>query len=89
MSAPFLLPRVLDLGAAGPLWSALAGLRGQSLTLDASEVERFGGLCLQVLLAARTAWAGDGFQIINPSPAFCAGAELMGAANLCGAKEAP
>jgi chemotaxis protein CheX len=75
------LPAVLDLAAAGPLQTALLGLRGKPATLDASEVQRMGGLCLQVLLAARTAWATDGhaFRLCQPSPAFTEATELMAA----------
>jgi chemotaxis protein CheX len=35
-------------------------LRGQPLDIDASQVERLGGLCLQVLISARNTWQGDG-----------------------------
>jgi chemotaxis protein CheX len=65
MSAPvadsvIALPAVLDIRAAAPLQAKFLALRGQPLTLDASAVERLGGLCLQVLLSARAAWAADG-----------------------------
>ncbi len=75
------LPQILDFAAAAPLRAELAAARGAPLELDASAVERLGGLCVQVLLAAEAAWRGDGqaFQIINPSPAFAEAARLMGA----------
>ncbi|WP_420472004.1 MULTISPECIES: STAS domain-containing protein [unclassified Brevundimonas] len=60
MSASVVLPSVLDIRAAGPLQAEILGLRGQPLTVDASGVDRLGGLCLQVLLSARTTWAADG-----------------------------
>jgi len=60
MSASVVLPPVLDIRAAGPLQAEILGLRGQPLTIDASAVERLGGLCLQVLLSARSTWAADG-----------------------------
>ncbi|MDQ8029022.1 MAG: STAS domain-containing protein [Brevundimonas sp.] len=60
MSTPVILPSVLDIRAAGPLQAEILGLRGQPVTLDASAVERLGGLCLQVLLSARSTWAADG-----------------------------
>lgn len=60
MAAAVVLPAVLDIRAAGPLQAEILGLRGQPLTLDASAVERLGGLCLQVLLSARSTWAADG-----------------------------
>jgi len=60
MAAAVVLPAVLDIRAAAPLKAEILGLRGQPLTLDASAVERLGGLCLQVLLSARSTWAADG-----------------------------
>ena len=75
------LPAVLDLGAAAPLHAAFATARGAALEVDASGVERLGGLCLQVILAAQAAWAADGkaFAIINPSSGFMNAAGVMGA----------
>ena len=66
------LEAVLDLGAAERLHAQLMGLRGQPIDIDASKVERLGGLCLQVLLAARKSWAADGqdVQLSASSPAF-------------------
>ena len=46
------LAPILDLKAAGPLRGALLERRGHPLELDAADVQRLGGLCLQVLLAA-------------------------------------
>jgi chemotaxis protein CheX len=80
------LPQILDVHAAAPLKAELVRMRGGAVELDASDVERLGGLCLQVLLAARAAWGADScsFRIINPSTAFAEAARLMGAADLCG-----
>lgn len=66
------LEPVLDLGAAERLHAQLVGLRGQSLEIDASQVERLGGLSLQVLISARNTWATDGHKatISTASPAF-------------------
>jgi chemotaxis protein CheX len=74
------LPGILDFTAAKPLWESLTAARGQALALDASEVERLGAPCLQVLLAAKSAWAADNteFHIAAPSPAFVAAASTMG-----------
>ncbi|WP_296600357.1 STAS domain-containing protein [Phenylobacterium sp.] len=74
----------LDMTAAGPLHKELLGRRGKPVTLDASQVRRLGGQCLQVLLSAQSTWAADGadFQIVNPSPEFADGLALMGAAHL-------
>jgi chemotaxis protein CheX len=76
-----LLPEVLDLTAAGPLAADLLGLRGAAMTLDASQVKRLGGLCLQVLLAAQAAWDADGqtFRVAARSPAFDEALALFGA----------
>ena len=54
------LEPVLDLGAAERLHARLTELRGQPLDIDASQVERLGGLCLQVLISARDTWRADG-----------------------------
>ncbi len=61
------LAPVLDLNAAVPLRSLILMHRGQDLDLDAAAVERIGGLCLQVLLAARQTWLADQktMRIIN------------------------
>ena len=56
------LPPVLDLQAADPLRAELLSLRGRPLQVDASQVNRLGGLCLQVLMSARKLWAEGGFS---------------------------
>ena len=58
--AKLLLEPVLDLGAAERLHARLMEVRGQPLDIDASQVERLGGLCLQVLISARNTWRADG-----------------------------
>ena len=80
------LPARLDLNAAGPLAEQLSRLRRRAVVIDASEVERLGGLCLQVLLSARAAWAADGaaFEVGNRSPAFQEDLVLFGAGELGG-----
>ncbi len=79
--AAITLAETLDLCAAGPLAGALMALRGQDLDIDASEVRRVGGQCLQVLLAAGKTWATDGHALTfaNPSPDFADGMALLGA----------
>lgn len=78
------LPAILDLGAAAPLRLQLLERRGQALELDCADVERVGGLCLQVLIAARAQWRTDGvgFQIVSASSAFVDAARLMAADDL-------
>ena len=80
------LPSVLDMRAAQPLKASLLEHRGKPLELDASEVERFGGLCLQLLVAGRTSWSADGcaFTVVNPSEAFLSALMLMGGAEHLG-----
>lgn len=58
------LEPILDLGAAERLYSQLMDLRGNPLEIDASQVERLGGLCLQVLLSARNTWHADGHPAV-------------------------
>ena len=66
------LAPVLDLQAAEPLRAELMALRGRPLIIDASQVSRLGGLCLQVLMSARKMWAQDGVSLMvdQPSSAF-------------------
>ncbi len=80
------LPAVLDLQAAAPLAAELLGRRGAALTLDGSAVQRLGGQCLQVLLAAQASWMEDAqpLSIANASPEFCAAAALFGAGAVLG-----
>ena len=65
MTAPaqVILPAVLDLQHAEPLRQELLALRGQSVVIDGSAVERLGGLCLQVLISAQQSWATDGHTL--------------------------
>jgi len=63
MSEVVALSPVLDMNAAEPLKAELLTLRGRAVMLDASNVERLGGLCLQVLLSARKTWAADGVEL--------------------------
>lgn len=73
------LPQMLDLSAAAPLQQTLLAARGSPIVIDASQVERLGALCLQVLLAAKATWRADGhaFAIAAPSAAFLEGVRLM------------
>ncbi len=66
------LIQILDLQAAEPLRAELISLRGRPLEIDASQVNRLGGLCLQVLMSARKIWAEDGVALTvnQPSSAF-------------------
>ena len=74
------LPNILDLKAAGPLTEKLLPLRGNDLLIDASQVERLGGQCLQVLISAVATWHSDGAtaDILNPSDGFVEGLAMLG-----------
>lgn len=82
MSNALELPTILDLVAAPGLLEVLTNRRGEPLSMDAGNVQRLGAQCLQVLLAARAAWAADGQSLVleNPSEDFAATLELLGAA---------
>jgi chemotaxis protein CheX len=74
------LPSVLDVKAASALQRQFLARRGAALQVDASHVERVGGLCLQVLLAAQAAWANDRQVLVfaNPSQELRAGLDAFG-----------
>lgn len=74
----FKLAKRLDNLSAKFLADELTLARGKELTIDASEVEVIGTLCVQALVAAERQWAQDDcvFQTVTPSAAFsntCAG----------------
>ena len=71
---------MLDLKAAAPLAELLLSRRGHDVEVDGSDVERLGGQCLQVLLAARASWAADGrnFVVENVPQAVINTLELLG-----------
>jgi len=74
------LAPVLDLKAAEPLKVALMERRGHPLEIDAADVQRLGGLCLQLLLAAAATWRADGLSMrVGPrSEAFLDALRLFG-----------
>ncbi|MGO4838368.1 STAS domain-containing protein [Rhizobiaceae sp. 2RAB30] len=74
------LPPVLDITAAGPLASDILGHRGKDLAVNAAQVQRIGGQCLQVLLSAAATWSQDGidFEVTDASPEFTEALETAG-----------
>jgi chemotaxis protein CheX len=74
------LPAILDLAAAAPLTERLLAARGSDLSLDAADVLRIGGQCLQVLLAAAKTWSADraSFEIARPSAEFVEALQRFG-----------
>lgn len=66
------LPSELDIKAAQPLAAEFIAARGTDIALNASQVERVGAQCLQVLLSAAATWEADGLELTveQPSTAF-------------------
>jgi chemotaxis protein CheX len=83
-AAALKLGETLDILAVASLKSDLIALRGRDLTIDASDVRRVGGQCLQVLLSATATWAADGHALTlsSPSSDFVEGVTLLGAPSL-------
>jgi chemotaxis protein CheX len=74
------LPEILDLKAAAPLAAEFLALRGMPVYVDAAQVTRLGGLCLQVLLSAAKTWNLDEnpFTLVSPSADFMEGLSRLG-----------
>ena len=70
----------LDAGAARGLAAALLAVRGLSVDVDASQVQKLGTLAVQVLVSARITWAADNSEIrfINATAPFCEALNLLG-----------
>ena len=83
-AASVVLADGLDMTAASPLKAQLLAARGSPLSLDASGVRKLGAQCVQVLLAARAQWSGEGLEwrITDPSPEFSEAARLLGCPDL-------
>jgi chemotaxis protein CheX len=75
------LPPVLDGKAAAKLLEGFTKRRGKPLRVDASAVQVLGSQCVQVLLAARNAWAADAqvLEFEDPSETFAETLDLLGA----------
>ncbi|MGV1751115.1 STAS domain-containing protein [Agrobacterium sp. CG674] len=74
------LSPVLDLNQASVLHGKLMEMRGAPLAVDASEVERVGVQCAQVLMGGVKAWETDGkaFTFSKASDAFEKTLKLIG-----------
>jgi chemotaxis protein CheX len=74
------LSSVLDLNEASALHGRLMELRGSDIKIDASEVERLGVPCAQVLVAGAHAWHSDkkSFAVEKASDAFEKTMQLIG-----------
>ncbi len=88
-SAIVRLAKVLDLAAAAALKEELAQCRGRSAVIDASDVQRLGTQCAQVLLSARRTWLAESqtFEIKNASEAFSEGLNRLGVTEMLQAME--
>jgi len=78
------LPVVLDLRAAVALKTEIEQRTGAGLDIDASKVERLGGVCLQILASASAAWKAGGQEVrlLGASEAFLDHVRLMNAGHL-------
>ncbi len=76
---PIVLDSVLDLRAATPLAGEFRERRGADVEIDASNVERLGAQCAQVLLSAEKTWAAEGLKlsITDSSPEFQEGLGVL------------
>lgn len=74
------LAAVLDLNEASVLHGKLISMRGSDIVLDASDVDRVGVQCAQVLVAGARAWKGDkkSFVVEKASDAFEKTMQLIG-----------
>lgn len=74
------LAAVLDFNEASELRGKLLSMRGAALEIDASQVERVGAQCMQVLMAGAKAWEEDkqSFVFAGSSEAFVKTSQLIG-----------
>jgi chemotaxis protein CheX len=74
------LPEVLDLNAASRLHEQVLAHKGDDIDVDASEVNRVGAQCVQVLLSAVQSWRADRqqFKVAQASDAFIKTLQLLG-----------
>lgn len=74
------LAAVLDLNEASELRSKLMSLRGKAVEIDASDVERVGAQCMQVLMSGAKTWEADKqpFGFAKASEAFLKTVQLIG-----------
>ncbi len=83
------LAKVLDFAAAAALKHDLTEFRGQGVVLDASDVQRLGTQCAQVLLSAQRTWLAESqtFEIKDASEAFLEGLTRLGVQEMLHAME--
>jgi chemotaxis protein CheX len=83
------LAKVLDLAAAAALKEDLTQFRGRPAVIDASDVQRLGTQCVQVLLSAQRTWLSENqrFEIKESSEAFQEGLHRLGVHEMLQAME--
>ena len=76
----FSLDSSLQHAAAAPLAKGLLALRGRPAVVDASQVQRLGAQCVQVLLSAAKLWKADNqdFSLVDCSSAMLDDLRLLG-----------
>lgn len=74
------LAAVLDLNEASELRGKLTAIRGATVEIDASSVERVGAQCMQVLMSGAKTWEEDKqkFSFSKASDAFLKTVQLIG-----------
>jgi chemotaxis protein CheX len=74
------LPEVLDLNAASRLHEQVLAHKGEDIDIDASDVNRVGAQCIQVLLAAAKSWRAEDqhFKVEPASDVFVKTLQLLG-----------
>ncbi|SFR17184.1 STAS domain-containing protein [Poseidonocella sedimentorum] len=80
MSQSITLPEKLNSDAAASLLDAFREKRGADLEIAASDTVFVGGLCFQVLVAAKNQWQADGhtLSVDTHSNAFADGMSRLG-----------
>lgn len=79
------LPSKLDVTAAHELYAKIDAHTGNNLKVNAEHVGHIGGICLQILIAAKQRWADDqlSFEMHNASNEATDFLTLINRADLC------
>jgi len=83
MTAVIELPARMDASTLPRIHADLLERRGADLDLEASQVDRFGGQALQLVLSAFATWAEDGcrLRLVDPSESVRNSFEQLGCAH--------
>jgi len=90
-SAVFQLPAVMKMEDCERLHEFVAAHEASDVTIDASIVDRLGGLAAQTLVMAQliSQKHGTGFQITAPSSGFLQSISLLGLTDLLSSEQVP